>query len=75
MSDKRKLRDALIALVDVVAELPVDEMHHTITHLQSDVDEQLERRHPAKYREYDAKWSWPAQVKRSRQRGASPPPS
>jgi hypothetical protein len=67
---KRKLRDALIAVVDAVAELSVDEIHDAILHLQHDANDQLEQRHRAKYREYDAKWNWEAQVKRRRQKGA-----
>jgi hypothetical protein len=67
---KRKLRAALIGVVDALAELPIDEMHNALLYLKLDVDDLLEQRHPAKYREYDAKWGWEAQVKRRRQRGA-----
>jgi hypothetical protein len=69
---KRKLRAALIGVVDALAELTIDELHEVLGHgdLQSDIVEQLEQRHPAKYRAYHAKWNWYAQVQRRRQKGA-----
>jgi hypothetical protein len=72
MDMKRKLRAALTSLVDALAELSIDELQEVLGsgYLQMDIVDTLEQRHPAKYREYDAKWSWEAQVKRRRQKGA-----
>jgi hypothetical protein len=69
---QRKLRAALISLVDALAELSIDELQETLGsgYLHMDIVGTLEQRHPAKMREYDAKWRWEAIVKRNRLRGA-----
>jgi hypothetical protein len=69
-SMKRKLRDALNAVADALAELSIDELENEWQEMRLTVAEFLERRHPAKYREWDDKFSWQARVRRNRSAGA-----